>query len=173
MSVLLAKAVAVTLKQHPLLYARYAETGTHYNSEINIAVAVAMDDGGLITPVLRHADTTDIYSLGRSWQDLVSRARSKQLQPDEYSTGTFTISNLGMFGVDSFDAILPPGTGSILAIGASKPTVVADKSGMFGVKTQMRVNITCDHRIIYGANGAAFLKDLAALIETNAQSLTM
>jgi pyruvate dehydrogenase E2 component (dihydrolipoamide acetyltransferase) len=173
MSVLLAKAVAVTLKQHPLLYARFAETGTHYNSEINIAVAVAMDDGGLITPVLRHADTTDIYSLGRSWQDLVSRARSKQLQPDEYSTGTFTISNLGMFGVDSFDAILPPGTGSILAIGASKPTVVADKSGMFGVKTQMRVNITCDHRIIYGAHGAAFLKDLAALIETNAQSLTM
>jgi pyruvate dehydrogenase E2 component (dihydrolipoamide acetyltransferase) len=173
MSVLLAKAVAVTLKQHPLLYASYAESGTHYNSEINIAVAVAMDDGGLITPVLRQADTTDIYSLGRSWQDLVSRARSKQLQPDEYSTGTFTISNLGMFGVDSFDAILPPGTGSILAIGASKPTVVADKSGMFGVKTQMRVNITCDHRIIYGANGAAFLKDLAALIETNAQSLTM
>ncbi len=173
MSVLLAKAVAVTLKQHPLLYASYAEAGTHYNSEINIAVAVAMDDGGLITPVLRQADTTDIYSLGRSWQDLVSRARSKQLQPDEYSTGTFTISNLGMFGVDSFDAILPPGTGSILAIGASKSTVVADKSGMFGVKTQMRVNITCDHRIIYGANGAAFLKDLAALIETNAQSLTM
>jgi pyruvate dehydrogenase E2 component (dihydrolipoamide acetyltransferase) len=173
MSVLLAKAVAVTLKQHPLLYARYAESGTHYNAEINIAVAVAMDDGGLITPVLRNADTADIYSLGRSWQDLVSRARSKQLQPDEYSTGTFTISNLGMFGVDSFDAILPPGTGSILAIGASKPTLVADKSGMFGVKTQMRVNITCDHRIIYGAHGAAFLKDLAALIETNAQSLTM
>jgi pyruvate dehydrogenase E2 component (dihydrolipoamide acetyltransferase) len=173
MSVLLAKAVAVTLKQHPLLYASYAEAGTYYNSEINIAVAVAMDDGGLITPVLRHADSTDIYSLGRSWQDLVSRARSKQLQPDEYSTGTFTISNLGMFGVDSFDAILPPGTGSILAIGAAKPTVIADKSGMFGVKTQMRVNITCDHRIIYGANGAAFLKDLAALIETNAQSLTM
>jgi pyruvate dehydrogenase E2 component (dihydrolipoamide acetyltransferase) len=173
MSVLLAKAVAVTLKQHPLLYASYTEAGTYYNSEINIAVAVAMDDGGLITPVLRNADTADIYSLGRSWQDLVSRARSKQLQPDEYSTGTFTISNLGMFGVDSFDAILPPGTGSILAIGASKPTLVADKSGMFGVKTQMRVNITCDHRIIYGANGAAFLKDLAALIETNAQSLTM
>jgi pyruvate dehydrogenase E2 component (dihydrolipoamide acetyltransferase) len=173
MSVLLAKAVAVTLKQHPLLYASYAESGTHYNSEINIAVAVAMDDGGLITPVLRNADSADIYSLGRSWQDLVSRARSKQLQPDEYSTGTFTISNLGMFGVDSFDAILPPGTGSILAIGASKPTLVADKSGMFGVKTQMRVNITCDHRIIYGAHGAAFLKDLAALIETNAQSLTM
>jgi pyruvate dehydrogenase E2 component (dihydrolipoamide acetyltransferase) len=173
MSVLLAKAVAVTLKNHPLIYASYAESGTHYNSEINVAVAVAMDDGGLITPVLRRADSTDIYSLGRNWQDLVSRARSKQLQPDEYSTGTFTISNLGMFGVDSFDAILPPGTGSILAIGASKPGLVADKKGSFAIKTQMRVNITCDHRIIYGAHGAAFLKDLAHLIETNPQSLTL
>ncbi|MBE9029119.1 2-oxo acid dehydrogenase subunit E2 [filamentous cyanobacterium LEGE 11480] len=173
MSVMLAKAVAVTLKNHPLLYASFAEAGTHYNAEINIAVAVAMDDGGLITPVLRQADSTDIYSLGRNWKDLVSRARTKQLQPDEYSTGTFTISNLGMFGVDSFDAILPPGTGSILAIGATKPTLVADKNGTFGIKTQMQVNITCDHRIIYGAHGAAFLKDLATLIETNPESLTM
>jgi pyruvate dehydrogenase E2 component (dihydrolipoamide acetyltransferase) len=173
MSVLLAKAVAVTLKKHPLLYASYTPQGTHHNSEINIAIAVAMDDGGLITPVLRNADSVDLYSLSRSWKDLVDRARAKQLQPDEYSTGTFTISNLGMFGVESFDAILPPGTGSILAIGASKPTLVADKNGMFGVKTQMNVNITCDHRIIYGAHGAAFLKDLATLIATDVQSLTM
>jgi pyruvate dehydrogenase E2 component (dihydrolipoamide acetyltransferase) len=127
----------------------------------------------LITPVLRRADGTDLYSLSRNWKDLVDRARSKQLLPDEYSTGTFTISNLGMLGVDSFDAILPPGTGSILAIGASKPTVVATKDGMMGVKTQMRVNITCDHRIIYGAQAAAFLKDLAKLIETDVASLTL
>jgi pyruvate dehydrogenase E2 component (dihydrolipoamide acetyltransferase) len=173
MSVLLAKAVALTLKKHPLLYARYVEQGTYHNTEINVAIAVAMDDGGLITPVLRQADQVDLYSLSRSWKDLVDRARSKQLQPDEYSTGTFTISNLGMFGVDSFDAILPPGTGSILAIGASKPTLVADRHGMFGVKTQMNVNITCDHRIIYGAHAASFLKDLAKLIETDVQSLTM
>jgi pyruvate dehydrogenase E2 component (dihydrolipoamide acetyltransferase) len=173
MSVLLAKAVALTLKKHPLLYARYVDQGTYHNAEINVAIAVAMDDGGLITPVLRQADQVDLYSLSRSWKDLVDRARSKQLQPDEYSTGTFTISNLGMFGVDSFDAILPPGTGSILAVGASKPTLVADRHGMFGVKTQMNVNITCDHRIIYGAHAASFLKDLAKLIETDVQSLTM
>jgi pyruvate dehydrogenase E2 component (dihydrolipoamide acetyltransferase) len=173
MSVLLAKAVAMTLKKHPLLNARYVEQGTHHNAEINVAIAVAMDDGGLITPVLRHADSVDLYSLSRSWKDLVDRARAKQLQPDEYSTGTFTISNLGMFGVDCFDAILPPGTGAILAIGASKPTLVAEKGGLFGVKTQMVVNITCDHRIIYGAHGASFLKDLAKLIETDVQSLTM
>jgi pyruvate dehydrogenase E2 component (dihydrolipoamide acetyltransferase) len=102
----------------------------------------------------------------------VERARSKQLQPNEYTTGTFTLSNLGMFGVDLFDAILPPGQGSILAIGASRPQVVA-KDGMLGVKQQMQVNITCDHRIIYGADAAAFLQDLAKLIETNPQSLTL
>ncbi len=173
MSALLAKAIAMTLTKHPLLYASYTDQGIQYNSEINIAVAVAMEDGGLITPVLRRADSTDLYSLSRSWKDLVDRARTKQLQPDEYSTGTFTISNLGMFGVDSFDAILPPGTGSIIAIGASKPTVVANKDGMMGVKTQMQVNITCDHRIIYGAQAAAFLKDLAKLIETDVASLTL
>ncbi|MGI0490664.1 dihydrolipoamide acetyltransferase family protein [Alkalinema pantanalense CENA528] len=173
MSALLAKAVAMTLQKHPLLNASYVENGIHYNGSINIAVAVAMPDGGLITPVLRSADQQDLYSLSRSWKDLVDRARSKQLTPDEYSTGTFTISNLGMFGVDTFDAILPPGQGSIIAIGAARPTVVANEDGMIGVKRQMQVNITCDHRIIYGAHAAAFLKDLAKLIETDIQSLTL
>jgi pyruvate dehydrogenase E2 component (dihydrolipoamide acetyltransferase) len=173
MSALLAKAIAMTLQKHPLLYASYVDNGIHYNGDINIAVAVAMPDGGLITPVLKKADQQDLYSLSRSWKDLVDRARTKQLAPDEYSTGTFTISNLGMFGVDSFDAILPPGQGSIIAIGATRPTVVATADGMMGVKQQMTVNITCDHRIIYGADAANFLKDLAKLIETDAQSLTL
>ena len=173
MTALLAKAVAVTLKKHPLLNASYNEQGIQYSSSINISVAVAMDGGGLITPVLRGADQMDIYSLSRTWKDLVARSRTKQLQPDEYSTGTFTLSNLGMFGVDKFDAILPPGQGSILAIGGAKPTVVATPDGMMGIKKQMQVNITCDHRIIYGADAAAFLRDLAQLIETEPQSLTL
>jgi len=173
MTALLAKAVAVTLRQHPLVNASSAPQGIQYNSSINIAVAVAMPGGGLITPVLQQADQLDLYSLSRTWKDLVARARSKQLQPDEYSTGTFTLSNLGMFGVSSFDAILPPGQGSILAIGGAQPQVVADGQGMLGVKRQMTVNITCDHRVIYGADAAAFLKDLASLIETNPQSLTL
>ncbi|MFG6102026.1 dihydrolipoamide acetyltransferase family protein [Leptothoe sp. EHU-05/26/07-4] len=173
MTGLLAKAVAVTLTKHPIVNASYTDAGIQYNGSINVAVAVAMPDGGLITPVLRGADQMDIYSLSRAWKDLVARSRSKQLQPEEYTTGTFTLSNLGMFGVDSFDAILPPGTGSILAIGGAKPTVVADEYGMIGVKKQMTVNMTCDHRIIYGADGAAFLKDLADLIENNPQSLTL
>ncbi|MEO1429351.1 MAG: dihydrolipoamide acetyltransferase family protein [Cyanobacteria bacterium J06632_19] len=173
MTALLAKAVAMTLQKHPLLNTNYSEQGMVYPANINVAVAVAMDDGGLITPVLQHADQLDIYSLSRNWKSLVERARAKQLQPEEYSSGTFTISNLGMFGVDTFDAILPPGQGSILAIAASRPEVVATPDGMMGVRQQMKVNITCDHRVIYGAHAAAFLKDLAQLIETNPQSLTM
>ncbi|MEA5549451.1 dihydrolipoamide acetyltransferase family protein [Anabaena cylindrica UHCC 0172] len=173
MTALLAKAVAVTLQKHPLLNASYSDQRIVYHPHINIAVAVAMDDGGLITPVLQKADQVDIYSLSRNWKSLVEKARAKQLQPEEYNSGTFTLSNLGMFGVDTFDAILPPGQGSILAIAASRPEVVATADGLFGVRQQMKVNITCDHRIIYGANAAAFLKDLANLIETNPQSLTL
>ena len=173
MTALLAKAVAVTLKKHPVVNASYAPTGIQYSSSINIAVAVAMPDGGLITPVLRGADQMDIYSLSRTWKDLVKRSRAKQLTPEEYNSGTFTLSNLGMFGVDSFDAILPPGQGSILAIGGSRPQVVATPDGMMGIRNQMRVNMTSDHRIVYGADGAAFLKDLCDLIENNAQSLTL
>lgn len=173
MTALLAKAVAVTLQKHPLLNASYSDQGIVNHANINVAVAVAMDDGGLITPVLQNADQADIYSLSRNWKSLVDKARAKQLQPEEYTTGTFTLSNLGMFGVDTFDAILPPGQGSILAIAAARPQVVATPDGLFGVRQQMKVNITCDHRIIYGAHAAAFLQDLAKLIENDPQSLTL
>ena len=173
MTALLAKAIALTLQKHPIVNASYTEGAIKYNSEINVAVAVAMPDGGLITPVLRKADQMDIYSLSRTWKDLVTRARAKQLQPEEYNTGTFTLSNLGMFGVDNFDAILPLGQGSILAVGGALPQVVANDAGMIGVQRQMKVNITSDHRIIYGAQSAAFLKDLAQLIENEPQSLTL
>ncbi|MCP9902777.1 2-oxo acid dehydrogenase subunit E2 [Cyanobium sp. BA5m-21] len=173
MTALLAKAVGVVLARHPQVNAATSVDGTAmaFPASVNVAVAVAMEDGGLITPVLANADKTDIYAMARNWADLVARARSKQLQPEEYSTGTFTLSNLGMFGVDRFDAILPPGTGAILAVAASRPAVVAGKDGSIRVANQMQVNLTCDHRTIYGAQAAAFLKDLAQLIETNPESL--
>lgn len=173
MTALLAKAVAVTLQKHPIVNASYSEQGIQYHAAVNVSVAVAMPDGGLITPVLQNADQMDIYSLSRTWKDLVERGRLKQLQPQEYNSGTFTLSNLGMFGVDRFDAILPPGQGAILAIGASRPQVVGTAEGLIGIQRQMSVNITCDHRVIYGAQAAAFLQDLAILIETDAQSLTL
>jgi pyruvate dehydrogenase E2 component (dihydrolipoamide acetyltransferase) len=173
MTALLAKAVAMTLQKYPNVNANYTDSGVRHPASINIAVAVSMPDGGLITPVLQNADKLDLYSLSRMWKDLVDRARSKQLQPQEYTSGTFTISNLGMLGVDRFDAILPPGTGAILAVGASNPQVVATEDGSIAIRRQMQVNMTADHRIIYGADAASFLKDLALLLQTNTQSLTL
>jgi pyruvate dehydrogenase E2 component (dihydrolipoamide acetyltransferase) len=170
---LLAKAVATTLVDHPLVNTSYTPSGLKTHPQINIAIAVAMEDGGLITPVLRDASNKDVYQLSREWKDLVARARSKKLQPEEYNSGTFTISNLGMFGVDRFDAIVPPGTGAILAIGASKPTVVVNDEGFFGVKRQMQVVLSGDHRVFYGSHAAVFLQQLAGLIEKEPAKLTL
>ncbi|XP_043716421.1 dihydrolipoyllysine-residue acetyltransferase component 4 of pyruvate dehydrogenase complex, chloroplastic [Telopea speciosissima] len=172
MTALLAKAAAVALAQHPVVNASCKDGKSFtYNSSINIAVAVAVN-GGLITPVLQDADKLDLYLLSQKWKELVDKARAKQLQPHEYNSGTFTLSNLGMFGVDRFDAILPPGQGAIMAVGASKPTVVADGDGFFSVKSKMLVNVTADHRIIYGADLAAFLRTFAKILE-NPESLTL
>ncbi|CAG7862250.1 unnamed protein product [Brassica rapa] len=172
MTALLAKAAGMALAQHPVVNASCKDGKSFsYNSNINVAVAVAIN-GGLITPVLQDANKLDLYLLSQKWKELVGKARSKQLQPHEYNSGTFTLSNLGMFGVDRFDAILPPGQGAIMAVGASKPTVVADKDGFFSVKNKMLVNVTADHRIVYGADLAAFLQTFAKIVE-NPDSLTL
>ncbi|CAK9316853.1 unnamed protein product [Citrullus colocynthis] len=172
MTALLAKTAAMALAQHPVVNASCKDGKSFtYNSNINIAVAVAIN-GGLITPVLEDADKLDLYLLSQKWKELVEKARSKQLQPHEYNSGTFTLSNLGMFGVDRFDAILPPGQGAIMAVGASKPTVVTDADGFFSVKSKMLVNVTADHRIVYGADLAAFLQTFAKIVE-NPESLTL
>ncbi|KAL2324075.1 hypothetical protein Fmac_023133 [Flemingia macrophylla] len=172
MTAILAKAAAMALVQHPVVNASCKDGKNFvYNSNINVAVAVAIN-GGLITPVLQDADKLDLYLLSQKWKELVNKARSKQLQPHEYNSGTFTLSNLGMFGVDRFDAILPPGQGAIMAVGASKPTVLAGADGFFSVKNKMLVNVTADHRIIYGADLAAFLQTFSKIIE-NPESLTL
>ena len=173
MTALLVKAVAVTLAAHPQLNSAYTSEGMRFGAGIHVAVAVAMEDGGLITPVLRDAERTDLYSLSRTWADLVKRARSKQLQPEDYSGGTFTLSNLGMFGVDRFSAILPPDTGAILAVAASRPVVAVTGGNAMAIQRQMQVNLTADHRVIYGTHAAAFLKDLAKLLETRSESLAL
>lgn len=166
-SSLLAKAVAMAVEKHPILNSGYhPDGGTIYKKDINIAMAVAID-GGLITPTLKYANEKDIFELGTNWRELVDKAKSKTLTPDEYTTGTFTISNLGMFGVNQFDAILPKGTGSILAIGATREVVVPDKQAVLGLKIvkQMTVTLTCDHRQIYGADGAMFMQTFAKMME--------
>jgi pyruvate dehydrogenase E2 component (dihydrolipoamide acetyltransferase) len=169
-SALLAKAVGVTLAKHPIMNAAYAEDAIKYNANIDVAMAVALPDGGLVTPTMRGADTNDLYSISREWKDMVGRTMEGKLKPSEMG-GTFTVSNLGMFGVSDFVSILPPGTGAILAVAASTPTFVQQKNGMMGMVKQMTVTLTCDHRHIYGADAAKFLKDLAELIENDMESL--
>jgi pyruvate dehydrogenase E2 component (dihydrolipoamide acetyltransferase) len=171
MTALLSKAMGNALAKHPIMFATYHDESQSivYNDEVNIACAVALD-GGLITPVLRNVANTDVYEVGRQWKDLVGKAKSGKLGPADYAGGNFTISNMGMFGVSAFDAILPPGQGAIIAIGAGIKTVVPI-DGMIGVKTMMTVNVTADHRHINGDVAAGFLKTLKEVIE-NPDDLT-
>ena len=171
MTALLSKAMGNALAKHPIMFASYHDESQSivYNDEVNIACAVALD-GGLITPVLRNVANTDVYEVGRQWKELVGKAKSGKLGPADYAGGNFTISNMGMFGVSAFDAILPPGQGAIIAIGAGIKTVVPI-DGMIGVKTMMTVNVTADHRHINGDVAAGFLKTLKEVIE-NPDDLT-
>lgn len=171
-TLLLVKAAGMALAQHPVVNASCRDGKSFsYNSSINVAVAVAIE-GGLLTPVLEDVDKLDVFLLAQKWRALLKKTRMKQLQPNEYNSGTFSLSNLGMFGVDRFDAILPPGQGAIMAVGASRPTVIADKDGFFSIKNEMLVNVTADHRIIYGADLAAFLQTFAKIVE-DPESLTL
>mmetsp|Transcript_19610 Transcript_19610/g.40974 ORF Transcript_19610/g.40974 Transcript_19610/m.40974 type:complete len:641 (+) Transcript_19610:36-1958(+) len=168
LSALITKAVAMAVEKHPIMNAAHdaSAPGIKYNPEINIANAVALD-GGLITPVLKYANEKSVQELGDEWKELVGKAKSGTLKPDEFQSGTFAITNLGMFGVSAFDAILPPGTGTILALGGTKQVVVPDNKAVLGLKTvsQMEVTVTCDHRPIYGSDAALFLKTLASIME--------
>jgi len=114
-----------------------------------------------------------LYSLSRTWKDMLGRSQAKKLTIEEYSSGTFFISNLGMYGVEQFDAILPPGAPGILAIGASKAVVGMQDNGMIGAYKEMTVTLTADHRHIYGADGAAFLRDLKKLLEEDVTELLL
>eukprot|EP00578_Thalassiosira_sp_NH16_P017546 CAMPEP_0181118532 /NCGR_PEP_ID=MMETSP1071-20121207/23129_1 /TAXON_ID=35127 /ORGANISM="Thalassiosira sp., Strain NH16" /LENGTH=656 /DNA_ID=CAMNT_0023203039 /DNA_START=118 /DNA_END=2088 /DNA_ORIENTATION=- len=160
-SALLAKAVAKAIEKHPIVNSSFREEGTFFNKDINVAMAVAID-GGLITPVLKYANERDVLELGENWKELVGKAKSGTLSPDEYNSGTFTISNMGMFGVSQFDAILPAGQGGILAVAGTQEHIVPCKQAVLGMKkiSKMTVTLTCDHRQIYGADAALFLKTL-------------
>jgi pyruvate dehydrogenase E2 component (dihydrolipoamide acetyltransferase) len=168
-SAMLAKAVALAIEKHPIINSAYSEQdgpGIQYNPDINIAMAVSID-GGLITPTLKYANERSIVELGENWKELVGKARTNSLTPDEYNSGTFTISNMGMFGVTDFGAILPAGMGGILAIGGTQEMIVPDSAAVLGMKKvkKMKVTLTCDHRQIYGSDAAFFLKTLADVME--------
>jgi pyruvate dehydrogenase E2 component (dihydrolipoamide acetyltransferase) len=163
---ILVKTAAITLMHHPNINATYMGNTMRQFGEAHVAVAVALDDG-LVTPVLRNCEQKTIPQLNTELQDLVERARNRKLKPEEYQGATFTISNLGMFGVEDFVAIINPPEGAILAIGSivEKPVV---QKGQIVIGSAMKVTLSSDHRIIDGALAARFLQDFKKLMENPA-----
>ena len=159
------KACAMALQQVPDANAVWAGDRIYRLKPSDVAVAVAVD-GGLFTPVIQDAHVKSLSALSAEMKDLASRARSKKLAPHEYVGGSMAISNLGMFGIENFDAVINPPHGSILAVGAGlkKPVVLAD--GSIGVATVMSMTLSVDHRVIDGALGAEFLKAVVELLES-------
>jgi len=160
---ILVKAAAGTLMQHPHINATYLGNTMRQFGEAHVAVAVALDDG-LVTPVIRNCEQKTVLQINAELQDLAGRARTRKLKPEEYQGGTFTISNLGMFGVEEFSAIINPPEGAILSVGSiiEKPVV---KHGQIVIGHTMKVTLASDHRIIDGAVAARFLQDLKILME--------
>jgi pyruvate dehydrogenase E2 component (dihydrolipoamide acetyltransferase) len=157
------KAVATALKRVPAANASYTPEGLAMHHHADIAVAVALEHG-LITPIIRSAETKGLAQIAVEAKDLASRARSKKLKPEEFQGGTFSISNLGMFGIKSFNSIINEPQGCILSVGAGEQRPVV-KDGELAVATVMTVTLTCDHRVVDGAIGARFLQVFKAMIE--------
>ncbi len=160
---LVIKAAATALKRVPAANASYSPEGIALHHHADIAVAVAVE-GGLITPIVRAAETKGVAQIAREMKDLAQRARDRKLKPEEYQGGTFSISNLGMFGIKSFASILNQPQGAILSVGAGEKRPVA-RGDTLAVATVMTVTLTCDHRVVDGAIGARFLQAFKAMIE--------
>ncbi len=167
---LLVKAVAGALVRVPECNAQFTEEALLIHRRVDISVAVAIPDG-LVTPVLRNADQKSVVAIAREIRDLASRARAKKLRPEEMTDGTFSISNLGMFGIDEFSAVINPPEGAILAIGQTRDVPVV-KDGAVVPGKRLSMTLSCDHRVIDGAVGAAFLAELRALLEHPMRILT-
>lgn len=157
------KATAVALRQHPKVNSSWLGDKIRFNKHVHIGVAVAVEEG-LLVPVVRFADNLSLGTISTTVKDLGARAKNKQLQPADWEGNTFTISNLGMFGIEEFTAIINPPDACILAVGGIKETV-AVKNGNFYATNVMKVTLSCDHRVVDGATGAAFLQTLKALLE--------
>ncbi|MFN2453946.1 MAG: pyruvate dehydrogenase complex dihydrolipoamide acetyltransferase [Pyrinomonadaceae bacterium] len=157
------KVVAVALTQHPQVNASFQEKAIRFYERADIGVAVAIDDG-LITPVIRAAETKSIGAIAREVRELAERARHRKLHPEEYTGASFSVSNLGMFGIDDFTAVINPPEAAILAVGAVAAKPVA-RGNEIVVRQMMRVTMSCDHRVIDGATGAKFLQTFKKILE--------
>jgi pyruvate dehydrogenase E2 component (dihydrolipoamide acetyltransferase) len=160
---IIIKVTAAALRQHPAVNASFQEKIVRYYEHADIGVAVAIEDG-LITPVVRAADQKSLSQIAAEVRELAERARSRKLKPEEYTGATFSISNLGMFGIDEFTAVINPPEGGILAVGAMTPKPVVRENEIV-IRQMMRVTMSCDHRIIDGATGAKFLQTFKKILE--------
>lgn len=160
---LVIRSVASALKKHAIINASWLGDRIRYNHDVNIGVAVAVEDG-LLVPVVKHADRKTLSHINGEVKMLAGKAKDKKLQPDEMQGNTFTISNLGMFGIEEFTAIINPPDACILAVGGiiQKPVV---KNGQIVVGNTMKVTLSCDHRVVDGASGAQFLQTLRSILE--------
>jgi pyruvate dehydrogenase E2 component (dihydrolipoamide acetyltransferase) len=157
------KACAMALKQHPAVNSSWLGDKIRINHHINIGVAVAVEDG-LLVPVVRFADAKSLSQIAVEVKEYAQKAKDKKLQPSDWEGNTFTISNLGMFGIDEFTAIINPPDACILAIGGISQVPVV-KNGAVVPGNVMKVTLSCDHRVVDGATGAAFLQTLKSLLE--------
>jgi len=160
---IIIKAVALALVQHRACNAWFQEDHIRYWNEVHIGMAVAIEDG-LITPVIRNAELKSLRQIGVEARELAGRARNRRLKPEEYTGSTFSISNLGMFDIDQFTAVINPPEAGIIAVGSITPKAVPDGDRIVS-RRRMRLTMSCDHRVIDGATGAAFLKTLKQMLE--------
>ena len=160
---MVVKACAMALQKHPQVNTSWTDNNTIYHQHIHVGVAVAVDDG-LLVPVIKHTNTLSLTQIGASVRDLAGKARNKKIAPNEMQGSTFTVSNLGMFGIDNFTSIINQPNSAILSVGAivEKPVV---KNGQIVVGNTMKLTLTCDHRTVDGAVGAQFLQTLKTFIE--------
>ncbi len=166
---LLIKATALALKRHPEVNAAWHDDHVKRHHRVHIGVAVAIDEG-LITPVIRDADLKGAAQIGAEVRELAGRARDKKLKPEEYTGATFSISNLGMFGIEEFTAIINPPEAAILAVGQVEERVVVEDGDAL-IAPRMKMTMSCDHRVVDGAMGAVFLRTLRAMLEEPAMMM--
>jgi pyruvate dehydrogenase E2 component (dihydrolipoamide acetyltransferase) len=160
---LIIKVVAVTLIQHPQVNASFQDKTVRFYEHADVGVAVATENG-LITPIVRAAELKSLVDIAGEVRELADRARARKLKPEEYTGATFSISNLGMFGIEEFTAVINPPEGAILAVGAMAPKPVV-KENQIAIRQTMRVTMSCDHRVIDGAVGAKFLQTFKQIME--------
>jgi pyruvate dehydrogenase E2 component (dihydrolipoamide acetyltransferase) len=166
---IIVKAAAMALMKHPFVNASYQDKNLRFYNQADIGVAVAIDEG-LITPVVRGANFKGILEISGEIKDLAAKARAKKLQPEQYTGATFSISNLGMYGIKEFTAIINPPESGIIAIGGAEPVPVV-RDGQVVVRSIMNVTMSCDHRVVDGATGAKFLQTFKQMLEQPAMML--